>query len=337
MSHGTGEFHSGSTPAGELRFQSARAILSAFAVSLLVHASLVMVLLVWGLRGCGDGTMIATEGEGRLVGIYVKPSPNESNQQEHDSESSEMDQQPQTATVTLSSPAGAISDTPPVEIELPERSRQLGPGQAVPSFPDGALGNTVRPNAFQSSPSMRTQLGPGEVSFFNALDQGARIVFVIDTSSSMYGQPILVARAELAASIQALQSNQRFQVVFYDNAPRVLKLRGYQVGELYRAGDSVKSLARQELSTVTTQGSTNHKAALLRALKMNPEILYLLTDADSGLLPAEMDAIRRANRGKTRIHCIQFGEGANLTGDSFLKKLARKNGGTYQYRDLKKY
>ena len=160
---------------------------------------------------------------------------------------------------------------------------------------------------------------------------------MIDTSPSMY-ESIVFAKSELSASVQSLQPTQQFQVVFYDSTARALKIRGTQVGDLYRAGDYAKTQALQKIAGVTTQGGTNHKAALVKALKMNPEIVFLLTDAETVLQPRQMNDILRLNKNGVRIHCIEFGEGPDLSSDnSFLKKLARESGGTYRYRDVKQF
>ena len=45
-------------------------------------------------------------------------------------------------------------------------------------------------------------------------------------------------------------------------------------------------------------------------------------------------AIRAANRAGTRIHCVRFGTGRELTA-SPVAKLAAEHGGGYQYRDVK--
>ena len=41
--------------------------------------------------------------------------------------------------------------------------------------------------------------------------------------------------------------------------------------------------------------------------------------------------------GRSTIHTIEFGKGANLKTDNFLKKLARENGGAHAYRDVQEF
>ena len=40
------------------------------------------------------------------------------------------------------------------------------------------------------------------------------------------------------------------------------------------------------------------------------------------------------NKRKTLVHVVEFGVGADLSPDNFLKKLARHNTGIYLYHDL---
>ena len=338
MPHNAGESRRDKTTTGELRLQSPFAVLAAFVVSLILHTTVVLGLMIWGIRGVGDGSMLATEGESRLVGIYVKQPDNEADNTDQMTDSNETEFQVQNPPDALStSPNLRVSDEPPVEIVLPDSvTNRLGPGKAAPSYSSTDSGNVVMPNSRRAVSNPLSGLGPGEVSFFNARDTGTRIVFVIDTSSSMYG-PILVAKSELSASIQSLQSNQQFQVVFYDSTARTLNIRGTKEGDLYWASGYVKTLALQEIAGVTARGGTDHKAALVKALSMNPEIVFLLTDAETILQPRQMNEILRLNKNGVRIHCIEFGKGPDLSDDSFLKKLARESGGTYRYRDVKKF
>ena len=336
MPHHAGEFRQDNIPVGELRLQSPFAVLAAFAVSLILHTTVVLALIIWGIQGCGDGSMLVTEGESRLVGIYVKQLDNEA----HDSDSTKTERQFQNPPDSLStSPDLRVSDEPPVEIMLPDSvTKRLGPGQAAPPYSPADMDDVVVPNTRRAVSNPFSGLGPGEVSFFNARDTGTKIVFVIDTSGSMSGKRIQVARSELSASVQALQLNQWFQVVFYDLTTRTLNIRSLKEGELYRASDYVKTLTRQVIAGVSTQNGTNHKAALVKALNMKPEIIFLLTDAETSLQPRQMNEIFRLNKNKVRIHCIEFGEGPDLSDDNgFLKKLARESGGTYRYRDVKKF
>ncbi|MGE5193829.1 MAG: hypothetical protein ACM3U2_15135, partial [Deltaproteobacteria bacterium] len=78
--------------------------------------------------------------------------------------------------------------------------------------------------------------------------------------------------------------------------------------------------------------------ALLLALSYSPEVIFFLTDAGEPVLyPGDLEKIKKRNNGRSRIFSIEFGKGANLKTDNFLKKLARENGGAHAYRDVQEF
>jgi hypothetical protein len=52
------------------------------------------------------------------------------------------------------------------------------------------------------------------------------------------------------------------------------------------------------------------------------------------LSAVDLNKIRSLYRGKAAIHVVEFGLGADLSEDNFLKSLARQNQGSYRYHDL---
>ena len=189
-----------------------------------------------------------------------------------------------------------------------------------------------------AAPAVRRGPGHGRTTFFNIDAEGNRFVYVVDQSGSMgfYGQ-LRVARSELQASLQSLDSTQQFHIIFYNTRYREMRLRNREPG-LTWATDINRTLAGQFLRGVSPDGGTDHIPALRKALSYRPEHLFFLTDADQPQLTArDLDDIQRLNRGRTHIHCIEFGQSADLGLDNFLKRLARQNDGTYRYRDVTKF
>jgi Ca-activated chloride channel family protein len=178
----------------------------------------------------------------------------------------------------------------------------------------------------------------GEVPFFGLKETGTRFVYLLDSSGSMMNHnAIRVAKAELMASLQSLDATQQFQIIFYNTSAQSMTQRS-DPEKLYWATDINRTIARQFISGIQPDGGTSHVPAIKKALKFNPEVLFFLTDADEPQLSAaEMDEIHKLNRGGTRIHCVEFGKGPDLSVDNFLKKLARQNNGLYQYRDVTKF
>jgi formylglycine-generating enzyme required for sulfatase activity len=213
-------------------------------------------------------------------------------------------------------------------------------GRTAADFRDYYLGFRVlrlirdSPPSTTSTPS-RTH---GETSFFDIKASGAHFVYVVDYSSSMgfYNQ-LLVAKSEVASSLQNLDAVQQFHVIFYNTRFREMSLSN-RPPSMWWATDIRKNQARQYLSSIGPEGGTAHMPALKKALRYSPENIFLLTDAEKPVMsPDDIDEIRQINRGRTAIHTVEFGRGRGLDVDNFLKKLARENGGTYCYRDVTKF
>ena len=305
-------------------------------ISLAFHAAL-LALFASGFwmdsRGSSAG---AADGEYREIGLYSRPA----GEHERTSEETPSDLATETrftADAALSQPT-AVSETAPVPLSLPQtaESPAIGFGGPPLSGTPADVTDLVRPSGIRSgSPA---EMGSGQASFFDAKDRGSRIVYVVDCSGSMTGDPIRVAKAELKASLAGLDETQQFQIVFYNSSPRVMTIRGDAQPKLYWATQINRTLAGQWISSIPADAGTNHMPALKRALAMKPEVLFFLTDADQPELTAkELNEISALNGGGTRIHCIEFGKGPELKSENFLKKLARENGGTHRYRDVTRF
>ena len=147
---------------------------------------------------------------------------------------------------------------------------------------------------------MLAGLKQGETRFLGIRDSGTRFVYVLDRSGSMDQEHALeVAKAELVTSLQHLDDTQQFQVIFYNTSHRLLTLGGRNT--LHRATDINKTLARQQIARVTPDGGTFHYPALAKALSLEPEVIYFLTDADSNsaIHPGDMERLAEPAVGGT--------------------------------------
>ncbi|QDU63008.1 hypothetical protein Pan216_38820 [Planctomycetes bacterium Pan216] len=175
---------------------------------------------------------------------------------------------------------------------------------------------------------------PTKTSFFDVQASGSTFVYVIDRSASMMRRDALErAKRELIASLGLLDRDDRFQIVPYNSE---FEWMPAESGRWTRSsGDAIKG-AKEYLSTVDPDGGTEHREPLLAALRLRPEVVYFLTDADL-MSEADVDRVTRANRKNKRpavIHAISFGEGERPSDDPPLRRLAAENNGTYRYVDL---
>lgn len=178
--------------------------------------------------------------------------------------------------------------------------------------------------------------GPtAKVSLFGSAEaEGRTFAFVIDRSASMGGEGLGVldaAAEQLAQAIAVLEPTHRFQIIAYNQRPKLLGPKA-----MSPATDENKRLAEQFARAMTGYGSTNHELALVNALAARPDVLFLLTDGgDPFLTPSEFRRVKDMARGRTTIHCIQFGQGPPVdAGEAFMRRLAEESGGSYVYVDV---
>jgi len=142
-------------------------------------------------------------------------------------------------------------------------------------------------------------------------------------------------KAELARSLEQLDSVHQFQIIFYNERPVAFNPTGVP-GKLAFATDQNKQRAVRFINSIVPDGGTRHDDALKMALRFRPDVIFLLTDGDKPELSDEqIEEISRRASG-IAIHTIQFGIGP-ATGGGFLAKLAKENGGQHTYVDLAEY
>ena len=250
---------------------------------------------------------------------------------------------PETAGTQTRDPINPVvaDERPPVALDLPDAGvARLGPGPLVAGSQTADDARNVTrggsPKPGQMLPGAKT----GGTRFFDAQANGSRFVYVMDASGSMTNHnAIAIAKAELIASLEQLESTQQFQIIFYNVKP--VPMPSQQLGQkegLMFATEIHRNRARQFIRGVQPDSGTNHLDAVMLALRYNPDVMFFLTDAaDPELSAADLNLIAKRNNGKTQIHTVEFGIGADLGIDNFLKKLARQNRGSHSYRDVTKF
>ncbi len=204
------------------------------------------------------------------------------------------------------------------------RARQADDEPTVMSF-EAAAAARGRPVARDryGEPDWREVPPWRQTSFFGIRAQGQVFIYVVDCSGSMIDEDRLDrAKRELRRSVAALQSPQRFKVIFYNDRPIPMP------GDLPRAADHPsKAQLGRWLDLVQPDGGTDPRGALSLALAMRPDAVFLLSD---GAFPdGTAEAVAHLNPGKVPIHCIDLANGA--AGDD-LRKIAAGSGGQYAPR-----
>lgn len=210
-------------------------------------------------------------------------------------------------------PAGRILDTP----------------KAAPQD----LLNLVKPSALQSVFSAAPgSISPHSTEFFGSTTDQRKICYLVDCSGSMHGVFGRV-REKLAESIQTLQPDQYFYIIFFGGDT----LFEPGDGRLVRATEQAKSAACDFIESVRPAGQTNAMAALQRAVQVRdgrgPSIIYFLTDGfelttrDTRSFPQEIADLLSRFAPTTKINTIGFG---TQTDDrKMLEIIARQSGGRF--------
>jgi len=196
------------------------------------------------------------------------------------------------------------------------------------------------PSAIFAEEAARRQaiaaLGPSTSLGLFGSDQasGRSFVFLIDRSKSMGGAGLgamAAAEDELVRAVEQLKPNHKFQIIAYHHSCVFLDTKR----TMLPATEENKKSIRGYLSGLAAFGATEHMMALMTALHLEPDAIFLLTDGGDPYLSAvELARIATLAKGKTAIHCIHFGSGPRQEESSFLQRLAAYCNGGYGYVDM---
>ncbi len=238
-----------------------------------------------------------------------------------------------TPTADNTSLADLLDDQPPVDTTtaLPAKMGVIGPSAGLdggPIDPGPKTGGAAGTNNAIG--------GKATVKVFGVEGTGYKFAYVFDCSTSMGGSgrnALTVAKNELIASLESLEATHQFHIIFYNNEQFEFNPSGQQ-GKLAFATDRNKQRAIKFVGTVVHKGSTDHEAALKRAIKYRPDVIFFLTDAAYPRLDGnQLHDINRWAVGIT-ISAIEFGRGPKQGGPNFLNRLAQQNGGQYSYINI---
>lgn len=290
----------------------------------MVHAGLVLLLVFWVSR-TPQGS---AEETARDVGIVLKRQTADGVKFEGE------DDNPTDQTADINTPNPTPSEISDIMPTLEENSNSA---DALPTLP--ALGPQAESGG---SAAAMTEAGgttggrPGdvgkaaEVTFFGVKGTGTKFVYLVDRSASMEGAPLAAAKQQVAESLSSLDSIHQFQIIFFNARAQPFSFNGQE--RIAFATEQNVSLAARLLAGVTEDGSTDCFEALKVALRLRPDVIFFLTDADSPLDKRDMDEILSLNqRAGTMISTVEFGRGPDPGRFNFLKALAQRTGGQYGY------
>lgn len=338
---------------GHGRLQSSLSAL----VSLAVHLLAFLLLAIWFVP-----TAARVDEPDRVVGIVVTPLRSKVEYYDSSSFAGPSDIRP--ATTGRTSPVSALPDSPLPGMDfsiagaLPDEGGSPGPSIAVDAASQLATATSRSGSGRAGSVAARIPSGPDDEKaieaererlrrpvptgpvvplslFGSAAAEGRSFVFVLDRSKSMGAgglDAIDASQKELRQALQRLQPDQRFQIIVYNFKTLFVEQR-----QLLPATDENKRKAEQFLAQFGGFGATEHEAAIHSALTLAPDVIFLLTDGgDPYLTDSQLTRIQQRAGGRTSIHCVQFGLGAEPGTSAFMRQLAGQNNGTYTYVDRSK-
>ena len=300
----------------------------------------------------GGGDSVEPDRSGGIV-LTVESKPTEEKQY--------LDEAKFEASEALSESASSSASGQPTEMTAPEiEASSAATDLALPGFKfssnnDASQMTTPAPQglnpshelsdeardimaAYQKSRDALKPAGPAtNLSVFGTGQiEGRSFLFLLDRSSSMGSKGlgvVQVARKELTAAIEKLDSHHKFQILGYNSGTTPMR-----APRLLSASKENKLEVPKFIGNMAAYGPTNHMAGLMSAISYRPDVIVFLTDGGSpGLNELELKKIRNAARGQTQIHCVQFGLGAKRHEDEFMGLLAAQNGGTFRYVDVNEW
>ncbi|MCO6437655.1 MAG: VWA domain-containing protein [Phycisphaerae bacterium] len=148
------------------------------------------------------------------------------------------------------------------------------------------------------------------------------VVYVVDRSGSMV-DTFSYVKAELKRSITALRRSQKFHVIFFsdgeplENPPH----------KLVSAIEAQKKAFFEFMDQIDAAGSTHPEQSMRRALALEPDVVYFLTDGEFDR--RLVDLLDRWNEDRrVQIFTIAYFDPA---GAELLEHIAREHGGEFKY------
>lgn len=206
----------------------------------------------------------------------------------------------------------------------------------VPRPSSAAMTDFTSPSVSIGRLSPGVCLLPHRVEFFGAWTDERRLCYVVDCSGSMKGLFGRV-RKELKATIESLQPDQYFSIIFFSGG----KIFEFGNGRLIRATRKARLVACDFIDSVRPAGRTNALTALERAVRVGddngkgPSVIYFLTDGfeltaeDTQRFPQKVTSLLNRFALATKINTIGFWP----TNDDreMLETIAGQSGGEFVF------
>lgn len=186
---------------------------------------------------------------------------------------------------------------------------------------------------------------PSKVQFAGLDGGGNHFVYLVDKSKSM--RKFNEARMELIRSVDSLQPDQRFYVVFYDEKPDYMRISHPARDEpasVYASTENKQAFRRWAMTI--QQGPGKSPVDVLKfAFTLRPDVIFLLSDGEFSALTETV--IRERNRQENLfgdsgpisiIHTIRYpgySKAEAERADLQMRRIAVENNGQYRNVEFK--
>lgn len=174
-----------------------------------------------------------------------------------------------------------------------------------------------------------------QAKFFGIQATGKNFVFIVDSSGSMTGARWKNAVRELQNSLESLQENQRFYVIFFDHQThlmfqgRVDRFRRSRSLKMVHATEDNLTRVNKWLRRVDLGKRTRPRVSFDYGLALNPDAIFFLTDGEFNDGTYEyLMGFAAQNSTLPTIHTVAFG---NEFAGKALEEIADKFRGKYRF------
>jgi hypothetical protein len=179
-------------------------------------------------------------------------------------------------------------------------------------------------------PSVGGARGP-QGPVFGKGGNARKIVFVCDATGTMINK-MSVLKRELTTTVGGLKNGiQSYKIVFYTDAGTVITEKK---DGLIVCSTENKKATFDWLTDVTPQGTTDPVPALQAAFKLQPDLIYFLSDGEFNNLRsydkvlAEVVALSKAANGRIKVNTILF-ETIEPDAEKVMQQMSAETGGVF--------
>lgn len=201
------------------------------------------------------------------------------------------------------------------------------------------LTQTVGPSAFGTNAFDVTTTGDGQGTgdgsgdgegraFFGMRPDGQRFVYVVDCSRSMnhphesqWKTRFRRVQFEILQSVGHMSPDQEFFIIFFSD-----RMHPMPASAMQPATPQLKQRYLRWMSGWRADGDTDPLDAMRLALRLQPDVIYFLTDGSFEHRTNE--ELTKLRQQRTAIHTFCFGDAA---GEEVLQFIARSNRGEYHF------